>query len=117
MFQSSVRTMGVLAVVVRWLMFLLVGVGWQVRSQTVQQTSDVDSSYNFYYEQPCCSGTITKRKYHVRHRGGKFLEIILLFIIMSILIYIFNYKKKQLPCVKSPKYLKMAGLISLPMSL
>lgn len=102
MFQSSVRTMGVLAVVVRWLMFLLVGVGWQVRSQTVQQTSDVDSSYNFYYEQPCCSGTITKRKYHVRHRGGKFLEIILLFIIMSILIYIFNYKKNNCRVLSLP---------------
>lgn len=74
---SSVRTMGALAIMVRWLMFLLIGVGWQVRSQVVQQTSEVDSSYNFYYEQPCCSGAITKKKYHVRHRGGEFKIIYL----------------------------------------
>ncbi|XP_063365071.1 semaphorin-2A [Cydia amplana] len=62
------RTMGGFALVVRWLLFLLLGVGWQVRSQAVQQSSEVESSYNFYYEQSCCTPTNPKSKYHVRHR-------------------------------------------------
>lgn len=65
------RTMRVLALSVRWFAFLVVSVEWQVHSQAVQQTSEVDSSYNFYYEQPCCTGPIIKNKYHVRHKRGE----------------------------------------------
>ncbi|XP_035437414.1 semaphorin-2A isoform X3 [Spodoptera frugiperda] len=68
MFEVNVRTMDSLAVVVRWSILMLIGVSWHVNSQTVQQTTEVDNSYNFYYEQPCCSGTVTKSKYHMRHR-------------------------------------------------
>lgn len=71
MFEVNVRTMDSLAVVVRWSILMLIGVSWHVNSQTVQQTTEVDNSYNFYYEQPCCSGTVTKSKYHMRHRRGK----------------------------------------------
>lgn len=74
----SPRTMDTLAVVVRWCMFLLLGLGWQVQSQTVPQTSVVDNSYNFYFEQPCCTGTVPKSKYHTRHRRGKFFVFIFL---------------------------------------
>ncbi|CAH1636857.1 unnamed protein product [Spodoptera littoralis] len=68
MFEVNIRTMDALAVVVRWSILMLIGVSWHVNSQTVQQTTEVDNSYNFYYEQPCCSGTVTKSKYHMRHR-------------------------------------------------
>lgn len=67
------RTMGFSTLLIRWFAFLLVGVEWQVHSQAVQQSSEVDSSYNFYYEQPCCTGPVIKNKYHVRHRKGEFI--------------------------------------------
>lgn len=72
MYGVDSRTMDVLAVMVRWSILIVIGVSWHVQSQAVQQTSDVESSYNFYYEQPCCSGTSSKSKYHTRHRRGKF---------------------------------------------
>lgn len=68
---ANMRTMGVLSFVVRWCVFVVVGVGWQVQSQALQQNNEVDSSYNFYYEQPCCAGGVSKSKYHARHRRGK----------------------------------------------
>lgn len=71
MYHIPMRTMGALTLMVRWCVLLLVGVGWQAQSQAVTQTNDVDSSYNFYFEQPCCNGLTPKSKYHVRHRRGK----------------------------------------------
>ncbi|KAG7302065.1 Semaphorin-2A, partial [Plutella xylostella] len=64
----SLRTMGAVTLVVRWCLMLLVGVGFQAHSQAISPPSEVDSSYNFYYEQPCCNGPTIKSKYHVRHR-------------------------------------------------
>ncbi|CAH2041373.1 unnamed protein product, partial [Iphiclides podalirius] len=66
MYES--RTLSFSAVLIRWCIFALVGLEWQVHSQVLPQTSEVDSSYNFYYEQPCCTGPVTKSKYHVRHK-------------------------------------------------
>ncbi|CAK1582749.1 unnamed protein product [Parnassius mnemosyne] len=63
------RTLIINRFVIRWLIFTLVGLKWQAHSQVVPQTSEVDSSYNFYYEQPCCTGPVTKSKYHfMRHK-------------------------------------------------
>ncbi|CAG9100859.1 unnamed protein product [Plutella xylostella] len=66
----SLTTMGAVTLVVRWCLMLLVGVGFQAHSQAISPPSEVDSSYNFYYEQPCCNGPTIKSKYHVRHRRG-----------------------------------------------
>ncbi|XP_045525753.1 semaphorin-2A isoform X1 [Pieris brassicae] len=63
-----VRTMGAISLTVRWLAVVLIGAEWQVQSQLIQPTSEVESSYNYYYEQPCCTGPVTMSKYHVRHR-------------------------------------------------
>ncbi|VVC92724.1 unnamed protein product [Leptidea sinapis] len=65
--RYNFRTIGALALTVRWLAVLLVCVEW-VQSQLLKPNSDVDSSYNFYFEQPCCTGPVTKSKYHARHR-------------------------------------------------
>ncbi|CAK1543143.1 unnamed protein product [Leptosia nina] len=65
---KSVRTISAMSLTVRWLAIVLLGAEWQVHSQLIQPTSEVESSYNFYYEQPCCTSPLTKSKYHTRHR-------------------------------------------------
>ncbi|GBP66828.1 hypothetical protein EVAR_59525_1 [Eumeta japonica] len=60
--------MAYLGLVLRWCALFLVGLGLQVQTQAVSQNPIVDSSYNFYFEQPCCNAPVSKTKYHTRHR-------------------------------------------------
>lgn len=58
----------VLALVLKWT--LVAVVRWEVEASSLPHVAagDFQNSWNFYYEQPCCSADVGKSKHHFRHR-------------------------------------------------